>query len=98
MDEFVVWIIIIGFFAPLHFLLPVVVLFVSGQESEQARRRLIRRALIDSALSLVIAFAIVIFLVQQGHMLLAMVILLLAMGAPFIRIWTHRQEIRRATG
>ena len=98
MDDLVVWIIIIGFFAPLHFLLPVLVLFVTGQESEQARGLMIRRALVDSALSLLIAFAIVIYLVQQGHMLPAMMILLFAVGAPFVRIWTHRKEIRRAAG
>lgn len=98
MDDLVVWIIIIGFFAPLHFLLPVVVLFVTGHESAQARKRLIRRAVIDSALSLVIAFAVAIYLVRLGYMLPAMIILLVAMGTPFVRIWTHRREIRQASG
>jgi hypothetical protein len=94
MDEFIIWAIIIGFYAPLHYLLPVLVLFVTGQESEQTRRRLIRNSLIDSTLSLVIAFAIVITLVALGHLFVAMVILLLSMSAPFFRIWRHRREIR----
>ena len=93
MDEVVVWIIIIGFYAPLHYLVPVLVLFITGQETEQTRRRLIRNALIDSTLSMVAAFVIVITLASSGRMLMAMLILMLSMGLPFIRIWMHRREI-----
>lgn len=93
MDEFIVWIIIAGFYAPLHFLLPVLVLFVTGSESEQVRRRLIRGALVDSAISMALAFALVIVLVRHGWMSVAMLTLLLSMGAPFVRIWRHRREI-----
>lgn len=93
MDEFIVWIIIAGFYAPLHFLLPVLVLFVTGSESEAVRRRLIRGALVDSAISMALAFALVIVLVRHGWMSVAMLILLLSMGAPFVRIWRHRREI-----
>ena len=93
MDEVIVWIIIIGFYAPLHYLVPVLVLFITGQESEQTRRRLIRNSLVDSTLSMVAAFAIVITLTYSGQMLVAMLILLLSMGAPFVRIWLHRREI-----
>lgn len=93
MDEFIVWIIIAGFYAPLHFLLPVLVLFVTGSESEAVRRRLIRGALVDSAISMALAFALVIVLVRHGWMSVAMLTLLLSMGAPFVRIWRHRREI-----
>jgi hypothetical protein len=93
MDEIVIWIIIAGFYAPLHYLLPVLVLFITGQESEATRRRLIRNSLIDSTLSMVVAFAIVITLARQGLMLPAMLVLLLSMPAPFVRIWRHRREI-----
>lgn len=93
MDDIIVWIIIAAFYAPLHFLLPVLVLFITGSESEPVRRRLIRGALIDSAISMAVAFLVVIVLVQQGWMTAAMLILLLSMSAPFLRIWRHRREI-----
>ena len=93
MDTLVVWIIIIAFYAPLHYLLPVLVLFITGTESDEVRQRLIRRALIDATLSMVVAFVIVIYLVEQGMMSPAMLILLLSMLYPFIGIWRHRREI-----
>lgn len=93
MDSLIVWLIIIAFYAPLHYLLPLLLLFITGRESEAVRRRLMRRALIDSTLSLVGAFAIVIYFVEQKMMLAAMLILLLSMLYPFIGIWRHRREI-----
>jgi hypothetical protein len=98
MDDIVVWIIIIGFYAPLHYLVPTLVLFITGGESDQTRRRLIRHALIDSTLSMVIAFAVVIVLVQRDRIPLAMLILLLSMLYPFVGIWRHRREISGASG
>ena len=94
MDDIIVWIIIAGFYAPLHYLLPVLVLFITGQETDNTRKRLIRNSLIDSTLSMVIAFGIVITLVTKGQMSTAMAILLVSMGFPFIRIWQHRREIQ----
>lgn len=93
MDEIIVWAIIIGFYAPLHFLLPVLVLFITGRETEAVRRQMIRRALVDSGLSMVAAFAVVIYLAQRGQIPAAMFVLLLSMGLPFVRIWRHRREI-----
>ena len=93
MDILVVWLIIMAFYAPLHYLLPVMVLFITGRESEAVRRSLIRRALLDSSLSMVGAFTIVIYLAEQGKISAAMLILLLSMGYPFIGIWRHRREI-----
>lgn len=93
MDDIIVWIIIAAFYAPLHYLLPVLVLFITGSEPEAARRRLIRGAVLDSTSSMLVAFAIAIALVRQGGMSLAMLLLLLSMGFPFVRIWRHRREI-----
>jgi hypothetical protein len=93
MDDIIVWAIIIGFYAPLHFLLPVLVLFITGRETEAVRQKMIRRALLDSGLSMVAAFAFVISLVQRGRISAAMFVLLLSMGLPFLRIWRHRREI-----
>ena len=96
MNDVVVWVIIAAFYAPLHYLLPVLVLFITGREDDHTRRRLIRTALIDSSLSMAVAFAVVIWLARTGRLFPAMVILLLSMGFPFIRIWRHRREIEGA--
>lgn len=93
MDDVIVWIIIIAFYAPLHYLSPVLVLFITGTETEAVRRQLIRRALIDSSWSIVLAFLIVIYLARTGQLSLAMLVLLLSMLLPFVRIWRHRREM-----
>ena len=67
MDDPVIWIIIIAFYAPLHFMLPVLFLFIVGGETEAVRKQLIRRALIDAALSMVVAFLLAIMLVNYSQ-------------------------------
>jgi uncharacterized membrane protein YesL len=93
MDDPVTWIIIIAFYAPLHFMLPVLFLFIVGHESETDRKQLIRRALIDAALSMVVAFALAVMLVNYEQIALAMVILILFMAVPFIRIVRNRRVL-----
>ena len=93
MDDFVVWTIIAAFYAPLHYLLPVMVLFITGNEADEVRAGLIRRALLDSTLSMALAFLLVVYLADQGHVSAAMAVLFASMGIPFIRIWRHRREI-----
>mgnify|MGYP000716285327 CR=1 FL=1 len=94
MDDPVVWIIIAAFYAPLHFMLPVLFLFIVGDEAEAVRKQLIRNALIDAALSMVVAFAIALILVNYAQVALAMVILLLFMLLPFILILDHSGYIK----
>ena len=93
MNDPVIWIIIIAFYAPLHFMLPVLFLFIVGHESETMRQRLIRIALIDAALSMVVAFALAIVLVNYEQIAFAMVILVLFMVVPFIRIIRNRRVL-----
>jgi hypothetical protein len=93
-DDPVIWIIIIAFYAPLHFMLPVLFLFIVGDETEAVRKQLIRRALMDAALSMVVAFAVAILLVNNSQIALAMVVLILFMLAPFIRILRNRRVIK----
>lgn len=95
MNEPIIWIIIVIFYAPLHFMLPVLFLFIVGDELETVRKQLIRNALIDAALSMVVAFALAILLVSYKHIALAMVILILFMLAPFIRIIRNRRVIKK---
>ena len=94
MDDPVIWIIIIAFYAPLHFMLPVLFLFIVGDETEAVRKQLIRCALIDAALSMVVAFALAFMLVNYSQIALAMVVLILFMLAPFIRILRNRRVIK----
>jgi hypothetical protein len=93
MDDVIVWIIIIAFYAPLHYLLPVLILFITGNEPEEQRRTLIRGALIDSTLSMIVAFVIIIALVSSGWISVAMLMMLVSMFYPFLRIFRHRKEI-----
>lgn len=91
MNDTIVWIIIIAFYAPLHYLLPVLILFITGCESESVRKSLIRWALIDSTLSLLLAFIIAIVLVKLNLMIWAMLTLFISMFVPFIRILRQRK-------
>jgi fatty acid desaturase len=93
MNDFIIWIIIIAFYAPLHYSLPVIILFITGNESDQSRSRLIRRALLDSTLSMILAFVCAVILVQMDQMIWAMLALLVSMPLPFVRIFQHRQEM-----
>jgi len=90
----IVWIIIVVFYAPLHFMLPVLFLFIVGDEAEAVRKQMIRRALIDAAVSMVVAFALAIVLVNYTQVALAMVVLILFMLAPFVRIIRNRRELK----
>ena len=90
MNDPIIWIIIIAFYAPLHFMLPVLFLFIVGNESETVRKQLIRKALIDAALSMVVAFIIAIMFVNYDQIALAMVVLIIFMLIPFIRILKNR--------
>jgi len=93
-DEPIIWIIIIVFYAPLHFMLPVLFLFIVGDESETVRKQLIRSAIIDAAVSMVVAFSLAIILVNYSQIALAMVALILFMLTPFIRIIRNRRIIK----
>ncbi len=94
MEDPIIWIIIIAFYAPLHFMLPVLFLFIVGHETETLRKEMIRSAVIDAAISMIVAFAIAILLVNYDHIALAMVVLILFMIAPFIRIIRNRRSIQ----
>ena len=94
MNDPVIWIIIIAFYAPLHFMLPLLFLFIVGDETEEVRKQLIRSALIDAAVSMVVAFVFAIILVNYGQVALAMVTLVLFMVVPFMRIIRNRRVLK----
>jgi uncharacterized membrane protein YesL len=90
----IIWIIIIAFYAPLHFMLPVLFLFIVGHEKESDRKQMIRIALVDAAVSMAVAFALAILLVNYGQVGLAMVALILFMAVPFMRIIRNRRVLK----
>jgi hypothetical protein len=84
MDSFITWIVIALFYIPVHYLLPVLVVLM--RSSDRQRRRAVRDTVIDCSLSMLLSFAVVIWLVSQERIGLAMAILLLSMSLPYIRI------------
>mgnify|MGYP001570062062 FL=1 len=97
MEDPIIWIIIIAFYAPLHFMLPVLFLFIVGDETDTLRKQMIRNAVIDAAISMVVAFALAILLVNYAQIALAMVVLILFMLAPFIRIIKNRRSMQSSS-
>lgn len=91
MSDTIVWIIIIAFYAPLHYLGPIMVALLTGAESSDARRREIRLILIDCTLSMVITFTIILVLVSD-HILPAMLIMLVSLFTPYIHLWWDRRQ------
>ena len=93
MNEAVVWLIIAAFYAPLHFMGPVgVVILITADPA--ARQRLVRSMLIDCCLTMLIAFALVIWLAED-RLGSAMVILLGSMLVPYLLLMIHRQMLKR---
>ena len=91
MDNIVVWIIIISFYAPLHFGLPVLILVLSGDGSFVEQKTKIKSALLDSLISLVMAFSVAILLVLNGYIAWAMFCLLIAFTIPVFRMLLRKQ-------
>lgn len=83
MDNLIVWIIIAAFYAPLHYLVPV--LLVLFKSDENNRKSHLTHSLIDSTLSMALAFGLVFYL-GTDNIMQAMIILLVAMFFPYIRV------------
>ena len=90
MDATIVWLIIALFYAPLHYLLPMLVVVMTGSEEGEARRQRLVATAIDCTLSMVVAFAVVIWLAAD-RLQVAMFVLLLSMAMPYLRIWLHHR-------
>ncbi len=90
MDTAVVWLIIALFYAPLHYLLPMLVVAMIGSEEGEARKRRLIATAIDCTLSMATAFVVVIWLAAD-RLQVAMFVLLLSMATPYLRIWLHQR-------
>lgn len=91
MDTWVVWLIIALFYAPLHYLLPLLVVAMTGTEEGAERKRRLVATAIDCTLSMAIAFAVVLLLAAE-RLQLAMFVLLVSMATPYLRIWLHSRR------
>ncbi len=90
MNDPITWLIIAAFYAPLHFLVPLLTVALSAPDAK-ARRRGLRIATSWAALSMLIAFALVIWL-ARAQLSLAMAVLFLSMLAPFLKVlWLRRR-------
>jgi len=85
MNDPVAWAIIALFYAPLHYLLPLLIVFFRNADDPALRRRRLKASAIDCTLSMAIAFALVLFVVERA-MLPAMTILLLSLLFPYLRL------------
>ena len=90
MDATIVWLIIALFYAPLHYLLPLLVVVMTGRDEGEARQRRLIATAMDCTLSMVVAFAVVIWLAGD-QLQIAMFVLLLSMATPYLRIWRHHR-------
>ena len=86
MESTVTWLIIALFYAPLHYLVPLLVVLV--RSDDQQRRAALIRTLVDCTLSMTASFALVFWLVGQERITLAMAALLVSLALPYIRIFT----------
>jgi len=93
MDDAIVWLIIAAFYAPLHFAGPIGVVVLTTREVSN-RQRLMRYMLIESGLTMLAAFSLVIWLVAD-NLKMAMLILFLSMLLPYLFLLIHRHLILR---
>jgi hypothetical protein len=94
MSDVTVWIIALAFYAPIHYLGPGLVVFLSGSGTTAERSQLLRYIAIDCTLSMFIGFAIAVPLFGHAPRLAAAAFLVAAL-APYLHIWLQR---RRGSG
>ena len=86
-----IWLIALAFFIPMHYLGPVAVLFLTGNESPELRRRRLRALMIDCTLTIVIAFPFAAWLFEHSPLYAGL--LFLGMKAlPYLHLLRLRQR------
>ena len=91
MSDITVWLIALGFFAPVHYLGPALVALLSGKEEFEQRRKMLKRIVVDCTVSMAAAFAVAVPLFKIAPQFAALVFLL-AMSAPYIHVWAYRRR------
>lgn len=91
MSDTLVWIIALLFYAPIHYLGPVLVTLLTGSGPPAASRKLLGRILIDCTFSMLLAFFLAVIIFDKSPQVAA-VMLLVAMLVPYIHIWLSRSR------
>jgi hypothetical protein len=90
MTDTIAWIIAIAFYAPFHYLGPLLVSFLTGRETPPHCKRLIISMLIDCTLSMLIVFVAAYWLFKSD-LQLAMLILFGSICIPYLHIAVIRK-------
>ena len=90
MSDTIVWIVAIAFYAPFHYLGPLLVSLLTGTEALAQRKRLVINILADCTLSMFIAFALAIWLFSN-NLQVAMLILVVSIFIPYLHIVVFRK-------
>ena len=93
LSDTAIWLIALGFFIPLHYLGPLAVLFLSGTETPELRRRRLRALLVDCTLTIVLAFPVAVFLFGKAP-LYAGLLFLIIMSWPYLHLAVVRLRAR----
>lgn len=91
MENLIVWLIIALFYAPLHYLLPLLIVIFRYSDAPALRRKRLITTAIDCSLSMAIAFVLAIYLAGE-QMLGAMLLLLCAMFTPYLRLFLPARD------
>ncbi len=86
-----IWLIALAFFIPMHYLGPLAVLFLTGNESPELRRQRLRALLIDCTLTIVIAFPFAAWLFERSP-LYAGLLFLGMMALPYLHLLRLRRR------
>lgn len=85
MTDTLTWIVAVTFYAPFHYLGPLLVGFLTGKETTFQRKQLIISILVDCSLSMLVGFAVAYWLFKTD-LQVAMLVLLLSMCVPYLHI------------
>jgi hypothetical protein len=90
MTDTIAWIIALAFYAPFHYLGPLLVTLLTGDDTDSQRKLLIINILIDCSLSMFVAFSVAFGLLRDD-LQLAMLVLLISMCIPYLHIGIIRK-------
>ena len=93
MSDISAWIIALGFYAPIHYLGPGLVVLLSGNETTARRTALLRSVAIHCTLSMLLAFAVALLVFPDAPRLAAALLLAAAL-TPYLHLWLKRRVAR----
>ena len=91
MSDVIVWAIVLAFYAPLHYLGPLLVGMLTGRETPMARKRLLIGVAVDCTASMTIAFMLALCLFSD-RIQIAMLVLLISLAVPYLHIAIARRR------